>query len=1430
MTALRLVSRSTLVVLTAFALAAGCTGDPSPPQIEKAAPQQTGPALIESRSIAVGSGVTRFVLVDSQPGELHFVAEVGALEASDFRTSEGPYTRLAIPGFSATHHEGQPELPMMNRLIAVPHGATANIEVIAQTSERVSLAAVGVAFPVMPAQPSQPKCGSSDGTFVCDHDSYAASVVSEPLLTVVPQGRLRNIEVARLELAPVQYFPATQEIEVVTSIDFKVTFTSLHSSVSGGFNPYAESPYFEAAYDRIAGTPGFVRAGHGNLVRDVVTYVIIAPRDYVATLESFVAWKTAKGFHVITGVVGTGAGTIGTTKEQIKAYIRDLYVNATADVPAPSFVTLVGDIAQVPTFVVDGETTDRPYCTIDDDLIPDIYYGRLPAATKDQLVAILDKTLVYDELSMPDPSYLGRSVLIAGVDSSHAPTWGNGQINYGSRYFFNAAHGNTPWIYLYPDSGGSGAAAKIVANVSSGAGYVNYTAHGSEGSWADPSFTQDNVRKLTNVNKYPIVVGNCCLTSSYQVDEAFSETWLRVAKKGAVGYIGGSNSSYWDEDYWWGVGSGPISADPTLEGTGYGAYDAVFHDHGEPLGNWFVTSYGLLMVGNLAVTEAAGPRVAYYWNIYNLAGDPSLYVHTRAPTDNPVTLPAKVFTNATSLHVSADVGSYIGVTQSGVLIGAATVKGEGAADVALWTKPAAGPLHIVVSAQNRKVFLADMTVVEPAVVKLAPAAIAVNALASVQVGVYEADGVTPISSVEVWAEGYGYRGPAGFTNAAGQVTLAVNYAYGPSVKVMCRRATDAEVSFSVPLAVDAPALPAAELHVTTTFGLVDSFALNLAGKLVGSTSLGSPSGLVVYAAQATGTTSAVGAALDVTPSAGRALLGVLAVPGYAVFEKSFPVIVAYGTLGGTLDVGGAPRIGATVRLLDGAGAKLFEETTDASGRYAFKTEVPVGSYVLSADSFGCLHFESTLFVGYGQNVSDVHLATSTAGVLRGTVTDSKTGAALAAKVRAYRADTLELVAETTAAASGAYTLPGLVYYSYVVEAKIAKHIAARQPVTIGTADAALNFALEPTRGDLLVIDDAGGAATQLVSSLQQAGYGVAVETLAATNPATWTTYDLVAVACESNALPLADLTKRTALVSFVKGGGKLLIDGGELAYKVESDLVFRNQVLHVSQWKADNGGNVVAKQPLHAIMKTPNALAATLAFTYGTWADQDVVIAASDAKAVASFSNEATSAAIIAYAPPAGSLGGRSVFLPFSLKSLDALVVPKLVQNVATWLLASRAEQLLGKLLINEVLADPPAGIDVNHDGVASAVGDEFVEIVNISDETLDLSGLYVMDETARLARSLRYEFPAGALLAAGQATVVWGAMAPLVLESAGDTVYLALGEESLDSVHYGSEGGYGVSLTRAVDGDPTSPFVQHSSLPAKMSYSPGLRGDGSAF
>ena len=159
------------------------------------------------------------------------------------------------------------------------------------------------------------------------------------------------------------------------------------------------------------------------------------------------------------------------------------------------------------------------------------------------------------------------------------------------------------------------------------------------------------------------------------------------------------------------------------------------------------------------------------------------------------------------------------------------------------------------------------------------------------------------------------------------------------------------------------------------------------------------------------------------------------------------------------------------------------------------------------------------------------------------------------------------------------------------------------------------------------------------------------------------------------------------------------------------------------------------------------------------------------------------------------------------------------------------------RLVVNEVLVDPPDGYDANRDGTWSARADEFVELVNAGDAAIDLGGATLADDT-----QVRLTFPAGTVLAPHRALVVFGGTAPalsgvstlasagLYLNNDGDAIHLRRADGSvLAELAWGNEGGHDASLTRAIDGDAASAMVLHTTR-ASAPASPGTRVDGRPF
>ncbi len=181
---------------------------------------------------------------------------------------------------------------------------------------------------------------------------------------------------------------------------------------------------------------------------------------------------------------------------------------------------------------------------------------------------------------------------------------------------------------------------------------------------------------------------------------------------------------------------------------------------------------------------------------------------------------------------------------------------------------------------------------------------------------------------------------------------------------------------------------------------------------------------------------------------------------------------------------------------------------------------------------------------------------------------------------------------------------------------------------------------------------------------------------------------------------------------------------------------------------------------------------------------------------------------------------------------------------------------LYGQVVINEVLTDGETDGDPNGDGeFPDAVGDEFVELVNVGASPADLSGLTLVETT--LPGFPRHTFPAGTTLAAGHAYVVFGGgTAPedtttatfavanaqdpgtpfgLSLDNDGDTLQVLDADGALVArFAWGPGTAYPAvsdqSYTRSPD--LTGDFIPHGQATADPAaiFSPGTRADGSAF
>ena len=661
-------------------------------------------------------------ITSSTDNGITFTVMVNEPQVNDIVTNGGLFTRIELDGCSQmVDNIGQPELPMILKTIEIPVCGDVHVTATAGSVRTLTAAELGITYDFYPTQPQYHKSYMGDRTFVKDEATYNTNAAyGMPLATISKAGIARDVCMADIRICPVQVNPVTKEVTIYDDITINVTYDDVNMAATREL----KLKYGSAEFGRPAQLINTIESAQ---LRDAlstrpVKMLIIANDLFNGQLDAFAEWKRRKGFLVEVAYTGT----IGTTTTAINSYIANQFNNATATNPAPTYVLLVGDQAQIPTYSgqsMNSHISDLYYFTqVGNDNVPDCYWGRFSAQTVAQLTPQIDKTLKYEQLTMgSDLSYLDRCVLVAGNDGGSSGDFGYSHANPAMHYFednYSATFFTTTDSYYNPHA--SSDATTIRTKLSNGTGYANYSAHCSSAGWADPAFQTSNISALTNTGKYGFMVGNCCQSNKFEESECFGEAIMRATNKGAVGYIGGTDYTYWDHDYYWAVGvrSGNLSTSctncnlTTYDANNLGAYDRMCHTHGEAFSNWFVTQGSINYAGNMAVQSKYGANdtyVKYYWEIYELMGDPSVMPWLGQPADMtirvdnvaPVANTIEVVDGTTTIAVSTGAPySYVALTHNLDLITAVLTDANGNCTLTFPALNAGETYELAASAQN----------------------------------------------------------------------------------------------------------------------------------------------------------------------------------------------------------------------------------------------------------------------------------------------------------------------------------------------------------------------------------------------------------------------------------------------------------------------------------------------------------------------------------------------------------------------------------------------------------------------------------------------------------------------------------------------------------------------------------------------------------
>jgi hypothetical protein len=357
---------------------------------------------------------------------LHYsIQELGIanIENDEVRGQE-----IILKGQFAPNAEGHPNLPVVNRYVAIPRGATVSLQV------KENASTVLTDIDLLPAMPARTDLAEGDNQLRWDTEIFGkdAHFPTENIVLSAPK-QIRSLDVVLLSVTPFRYNPVRKTLEVIYDIDIDLCF-------EGGNGQFGESRYFNPDWTHILrnlviNKDMIPSVDYYSLVKeardrdeDGWEYLIIAPDD-----DSILAWAdTLKAFRTKQGI-STKVTTIsecgGNSRYNISNYIRNAYNNWAIPPAAvlifagyygtnisiePCFETTIPD----PPHQAQPYPTDYPYCDMNHDSLADITISRVTARDLDEYRIFVEKTIRYESNPPTDAAYYDRPIISSGHEEN----------------------------------------------------------------------------------------------------------------------------------------------------------------------------------------------------------------------------------------------------------------------------------------------------------------------------------------------------------------------------------------------------------------------------------------------------------------------------------------------------------------------------------------------------------------------------------------------------------------------------------------------------------------------------------------------------------------------------------------------------------------------------------------------------------------------------------------------------------------------------------------------------------------------------------------------------------------------------------------------------------------------------------------------------
>ena len=535
----------------------------------------------------------QYTLEENGIGSVRYITPEHSVET--ISDGEKIYKKIVLPSASHVSDPGQPDLPSSSTFIAVNPGKTYSVNVNIVSSQ------VTDDIEILPKNSWE---NNAEISFTKGEVYNSTGFYPQNIATISETMVMRELAVVNLTVTPFRYYPQEKRLEEFTEIEIELVETG--DSGNSVFQPAKRSRAFEPLYQSLI-------VNYASLERDNIPYqrpsiLYVLPSNIgnlLGTVNVLMDWKRRVGYEVNY----VSSSNIVNNASSLKNYLETAYL---AWENPPEYVTIIADAEgsyDIPTHFenwsgYNGEG-DHPYSTlVGNDLLPEVFLGRLSFNSQSHLQTIISKILNYESNPYMGENWFQRACLVGDPSSSGISCI----ITNENIKEMMELHGYNDISTVYSGNFPN----QMTNNLSDGLGFFNY-----RGYWGVSGFGTSNLNSANNGFMLPVATVITCGTGSFGSGESLSEAFLRAGTasnpKGSVASIGTAT-----------LGTHTMFNNMVDMGFYYGALVENINSTG-----------GALMAGKLWLSRAYPTNPNNYvstfmhWN--NLMGDASLQMWTSYP-------------------------------------------------------------------------------------------------------------------------------------------------------------------------------------------------------------------------------------------------------------------------------------------------------------------------------------------------------------------------------------------------------------------------------------------------------------------------------------------------------------------------------------------------------------------------------------------------------------------------------------------------------------------------------------------------------------------------------------------------------------------------------------------------------------------------------